>query len=219
MICRLKTILLFILQIDTLSGRAELLSMLGQHLADVHFTLVDSSWYMWISVDPLADKNIQNSPNMYCNGNPIMLVDPDGMAPSDDEAAAMAAYAYGDIDLSVNDENTRAFKEQLGDWEPIHTDVSLLTGYRAVLFSRAIEGTTEYAYAFAGTDLKSIADIGADVCQFCGNASRQYEMAIGFAKIFSAMLSGLELSFVGHSLGGRIGNSFGKSNGSNCNYI
>ena len=32
----------------------------------------------WNSVDPLADKNISNSPYMYCSGNPIMLVDPDG---------------------------------------------------------------------------------------------------------------------------------------------
>ena len=32
----------------------------------------------WLSVDPLADKNIANTPYMYCNGNPIMLIDPDG---------------------------------------------------------------------------------------------------------------------------------------------
>ena len=32
----------------------------------------------WNSVDPLADKNISNSPYMFCSGNPIMLVDPDG---------------------------------------------------------------------------------------------------------------------------------------------
>lgn len=30
-----------------------------------------------------------------------MLIDPDGMKPSDEEAAAMAAYAYGDIDLAA----------------------------------------------------------------------------------------------------------------------
>ena len=34
---------------------------------------------MWLSVDPLADKNISNTPYMYCNGNPVMLIDPDGM--------------------------------------------------------------------------------------------------------------------------------------------
>ena len=33
---------------------------------------------IFTTVDPLADKNISNSPYMYCSGNPIMLVDPDG---------------------------------------------------------------------------------------------------------------------------------------------
>ena len=32
----------------------------------------------WLSVDPLVDKNITTSPYLYCNGNPIMFIDPDG---------------------------------------------------------------------------------------------------------------------------------------------
>ena len=32
----------------------------------------------WLSVDPLVDKNISTSPYLYCNGNPIMFIDPDG---------------------------------------------------------------------------------------------------------------------------------------------
>ena len=32
----------------------------------------------WNSVDPLADKYPGNTPYLYCGGNPIMLVDPDG---------------------------------------------------------------------------------------------------------------------------------------------
>ena len=32
----------------------------------------------WLSVDPLVDKYIFNSPYMYCNGNPIKYVDPNG---------------------------------------------------------------------------------------------------------------------------------------------
>ena len=38
----------------------------------------DSRKGFWNSVDPLADKYPSNTPYMYCNGNPIMLVDPDG---------------------------------------------------------------------------------------------------------------------------------------------
>ena len=33
----------------------------------------------WLSVDPLADKNPSTSPYMYCSGNPIVHIDPDGM--------------------------------------------------------------------------------------------------------------------------------------------
>ena len=42
-------------------------------------------WYdvagvpMWTSVDPLAEKYYHISPYAYCGGNPVMLVDPDGM--------------------------------------------------------------------------------------------------------------------------------------------
>ena len=33
---------------------------------------------IWNSVDPLADKYPNVTPYLYCNGNPVMLVDPDG---------------------------------------------------------------------------------------------------------------------------------------------
>ena len=33
---------------------------------------------IWNSVDPLADKHPNVTPYLYCNGNPVMLVDPDG---------------------------------------------------------------------------------------------------------------------------------------------
>lgn len=33
---------------------------------------------IWISVDPLTDRTIRNNPYMYCSGNPIIRIDPDG---------------------------------------------------------------------------------------------------------------------------------------------
>lgn len=33
---------------------------------------------IWITPDPLLDKYIYVSPYMYCNGNPVIFVDPDG---------------------------------------------------------------------------------------------------------------------------------------------
>lgn len=68
----------YMLWVDTISGKAQIGRGDGTYIADVHFALVDSTWYMWLSVDPLADKNISNTPYIYCGGNPVMFVDPDG---------------------------------------------------------------------------------------------------------------------------------------------
>lgn len=64
--------------IDTITGKCHLLAQDGTVLGNTHMAFVDSTWYMWLSVDPLADKYSGNTPYMYCNGNPIMLIDPDG---------------------------------------------------------------------------------------------------------------------------------------------
>lgn len=68
----------YLLMVDTIAQRAMITKVDGTYIADVHLTLVDSTWYMWLSVDPLADKYPGNTPYMYCNGNPIMMIDPDG---------------------------------------------------------------------------------------------------------------------------------------------
>jgi len=41
----------------------------------------DSDLSIWLSVDPLVDKYPSMSAYMYCAGNPVMLVDPDGNEP------------------------------------------------------------------------------------------------------------------------------------------
>jgi RHS repeat-associated protein len=40
----------------------------------------DSDLSVWLSVDPLSDKYPSTSSYMYCLGNPVTLIDPDGMA-------------------------------------------------------------------------------------------------------------------------------------------
>jgi len=47
------------------------------------FVWNDSDLSVWLSVDPLSDMYPSTSPYMYVRGNPIMLVDPNGM--NDDE--------------------------------------------------------------------------------------------------------------------------------------
>ena len=40
---------------------------------------LDPTGAMWLSVDPMWEKNIDANPYNYCHGNPVVLVDPDGM--------------------------------------------------------------------------------------------------------------------------------------------
>ena len=61
------------------------------------------------------------------------------------------------------------------------------------------DGSTEYAYAYAGTD--SNEDIAEDGLQLAG-MSPQYALAVINARILDKELGDSELSFVGHSLGG-----------------
>ncbi len=49
----------------------------------------------WLSVDPLADKYIDISPYVYCNGNPIAFVDPDGRK--------VVGHSENDIETFVQD--------------------------------------------------------------------------------------------------------------------
>ncbi len=39
---------------------------------------LDPTGAMWLSVDPMWEKNIDANPYNYCHGNPVVLVDPDG---------------------------------------------------------------------------------------------------------------------------------------------
>ena len=52
----------------------------------------------WNSVDPLADKYPSNTPYLYCNGNPIMLVDPDGRK--------IKGISSDDVDCFIEDVST-----------------------------------------------------------------------------------------------------------------
>ena len=44
---------------------------------------LDPTGAMWLSVDPMWEKNIDATPYNYCHGNPIKLIDPDGRADID----------------------------------------------------------------------------------------------------------------------------------------
>ena len=68
---------------------------------------IDQKDVLWLSVDPLADKYIDNSPYVYCSGNPIMLVDPSGM----DEEQREAGKKMGEQYIKMNPNKSEVFYE------------------------------------------------------------------------------------------------------------
>ena len=87
----------------------------------VHLALVDSTWYMWMSVDPLADKYPGNTPYLYCNGNPIMLVDPDGRSTK--------TAADGQVETVVDDGDLGVYRwnEKLKQYEKMGESLQILS--------------------------------------------------------------------------------------------
>ncbi len=147
--------------------------------------------------DPLAEKYPWLSPYNHCANNPLKFVDPDGLRPTEKEAARMADYVYGNGNVSL-----------IGGWIKSENNYGISinhneSGFKSMLFERTVDGVTEYAYAFAGTDLTSIKDWGNNIVQLIG-MSKQYSIAMDNAQRLTGKLYGKELTFVGHSLGGGL---------------
>ena len=147
--------------------------------------------------DPLAEKYPWLSPYCHCANNPLKFVDRDGLRPTEKEAARMADYVYGNGNVSL-----------IGDWIKSENNFGISinhndSGFKSMLFERTVDGVTEYAYAFAGTDLTSIKDWGNNIVQLIG-MSKQYSIAMNNAQILTDELDSQELTFVGHSLGGGL---------------
>jgi RHS repeat-associated protein len=65
----------------------------------------DSGLSIWLSVDPMSDKYPSMSPYNYCANNPVMLVDPDGMAwkpTQNSETGEYTGYEWIDPSKSYN---------------------------------------------------------------------------------------------------------------------
>ena len=164
----------------------------------------DATLPSWHTMDPLCESYYNISPFVYCAGNPIVFVDKDGKRPSANEAALMAAHVYEDKDA---DNYMNKLKDAGWTISDFNTSIKMeyskfsQNGLKSELFQRTIDGATEYAYVFAGTNPLSIEDWVEDIAQVAGLSS-QYNTAIYNAKTLSDELGDKELTFVGHSLGG-----------------
>jgi len=148
----------------------------------------------WLTVDPMS---IHHSPYQGMANNPINIIDPTGGYPTPLEAVLMAAFIYGDPNITL-----------IGKWE-----LSKITGYnidsdsglKASLFERKKEnGDTEYAYVYAGTQY--LAKDGVEDGKQLFGKSKQYAEALEVANKLSVFLKQKEITFIGHSLGGGLAN-------------
>ncbi len=147
----------------------------------------------WLSPDPMR---IHHSPYQGMANNPINIIDINGGYPTPLEAVLMAAFVYGDPNITLQ-----------GGWT-----LSKITSYnrdsdsglKSSLFERKKEnGDTEYAYVYAGTvDKKDWENNGAQAF----GLSKQYSQALEISNKLSIFFKQKELTFVGHSLGGGLAN-------------
>jgi RHS repeat-associated protein len=164
---------------------------------------------VWQSADPILAKylsgdingGVYNSSNLsayaYSYLSPIVLLDPDGNAPSAKEAAQMASHVYGDTSLTggwqvASASSARSLGLQIRDNS---------TGFNSQLYVR---GDNEYFYATQGTNPTSGDDWRNNKQQLSGT-SAQYRQSVQNAKALSRILGAeADLSFGGHSLGGGL---------------
>ena len=129
--------------------------------------------------------------------NPVNWVDPWGLSPSDLEAAYISddvyAYAAG-----------KDSKSPLhGGWErnSIHYLSNGNKGGAIGVYSRVVDGKTEYTLANKGTDPAFMPDWGENILQLFGK-SNDMKASIDFAQNFVKKNSNSDITFTGHSKGG-----------------
>ena len=61
-------------------GGKESLTRVGLDLYDFGARMYSPSNARWLTMDPLCEKFYDTSPYVYCNGNPVNIIDPDGQA-------------------------------------------------------------------------------------------------------------------------------------------
>jgi len=152
----------------------------------------------WLSVDPKAHLMPSWTPYQMAFNSPLAFIDSEGEIPTASEAARMAAHVYdGKTKLTGGWRVSSSFSK-------IHLEKE--SGIRMRVYERAVDGVVvEYVLAGAGTQFTSADDWMNNATQLVG-MSVQYAKFAETSKEIQAFAGkkGMELTFVGHSLGGGL---------------
>lgn len=145
--------------------------------------------------------------------NPLWHTDVYGDTPTVKQAALMANNSYSKFDPN-NKEQLELKKIGWNRVDKIKTnlfgkrnqevsldDIGSVSGYNMAMYSRTLNGKTEWVLANGGT--ADLIDVGSDVKNLTGN-SDQYASSIRFSKSLQSAMGGQEMTYVGHSLGGGL---------------
>ena len=143
----------------------------------------------------------------YCNNNPIFFIDPLGLIPTPEEAVAMADHLF-----NLNDENHDEILS--GKWYLDYIFSPPGTGLTIGVYTRTIDGVTEYALVNKGT--------GNNVLEYLNDAQQPFGLSVDmwlsmeFAITFVGTHAGYEVTMVGHSKGGAEATVNAIVTGTNC---
>lgn len=93
----------------------------------------DPSLGRWMNVDPLAEKYFSKTPYMYCNNNPVLYIDPNGMYFTKGSLEYINGYKSGlNKDKNKNNEQISKFKDKIakgGSENDIQNWTDKINGY------------------------------------------------------------------------------------------
>jgi RHS repeat-associated protein len=158
---------------------------------------------------------IRNGLNFYTytDNNPVRYIDPSGLKPTVEEAAAMNDHIYNPFGV---DSFLWPKVELLGGWEFFMlADFMENQGFVAGIYIRYVDGVREYSIVSKGTDPFTIRDWEQNVDQFLGNSTDMVNF-IEYARKFVNNHDEYEVTFVGHSKGGAEAAAGAVATNSNC---
>ena len=105
-------------------GGKEDLKNVGLNLLDFGARMYTPSGMRWTTMDPMAEKYYDISPYVYCAGNPVNLVDPEGLS-----------WYYSNVDGSfvshIDDEDDKIYLISQKQIEAANGDEKTLQSYRS----------------------------------------------------------------------------------------